>query len=194
MPDQYDSFEQLARNESEGADYRIRLESRSSSVAVIAPHGGWIEPGTSEIAQAIAGDDYSFYAFEGLRPNRPHGDLHITSTRFDEPHALALVASADIAISVHGLAEPNGAVLVGGLDIALRDAIGRALQQAGFEAHTQNHAFLATDGRNICNRTARGNGVQLEIPRQLRDHLRADQSRLDSFAGAVRHAMFGLLS
>jgi phage replication-related protein YjqB (UPF0714/DUF867 family) len=53
-------------------------------VAIIAPHGGKIEPGTSEIAAAIAGDDYSLYRFQGLR-DRPREELHITSAKFDEP-------------------------------------------------------------------------------------------------------------
>jgi phage replication-related protein YjqB (UPF0714/DUF867 family) len=53
-------------------------------VAVIAPHGGGIEPGTSELATAIAGDDFSLYLFEGLK-SAGNGELHITSTNFDEP-------------------------------------------------------------------------------------------------------------
>jgi phage replication-related protein YjqB (UPF0714/DUF867 family) len=44
---------------------------------VIAPDGGSIEPGTSEIALKIAGLDFSFYAFEGRR--KQHNNcLHIT--------------------------------------------------------------------------------------------------------------------
>jgi phage replication-related protein YjqB (UPF0714/DUF867 family) len=35
--------------------------------AVIAPHGGAIEPGTTEVAEAIAGDRFSFYTLEGVK-------------------------------------------------------------------------------------------------------------------------------
>lgn len=47
---------------------RASSENRRAPVAIIAPHGGSIEPGTSEIAATIAGDSQSFYAFEALRP------------------------------------------------------------------------------------------------------------------------------
>jgi len=49
----------------------------------------------------IAADVFSLYCFEGLVSGRR---LHITSARFDEPRALALVESSDIAIGVHGRA------------------------------------------------------------------------------------------
>jgi poly-gamma-glutamate hydrolase-like protein len=61
--------------------------------ALVAPHGGGIEPGTSELADAIAASDLSFYTFEGLKPSG-NTDLHITSTRFDEPMCLTLLASS----------------------------------------------------------------------------------------------------
>lgn len=84
MADNYGNFDELRRGEWNGINFRVSLTKRNSSVAIIAPHGGWIEPGTSEIGAAVAGDDCNLYCFEGLR-NRPHGDLHITSHRFDEP-------------------------------------------------------------------------------------------------------------
>jgi phage replication-related protein YjqB (UPF0714/DUF867 family) len=37
------------------------------ALAILAPHGGGIEPGTSELAEAVAGEGLSFYAFEGLK-------------------------------------------------------------------------------------------------------------------------------
>jgi phage replication-related protein YjqB (UPF0714/DUF867 family) len=56
----YKSFGELSYNESEGQDYVIRTCLRNSPVLVMAPHGGKIEPGTAEIAEAIAGNDHSF--------------------------------------------------------------------------------------------------------------------------------------
>jgi phage replication-related protein YjqB (UPF0714/DUF867 family) len=38
-----------------------------AGLAVVALHGGGIEPGSSEIANDIAGEESSFYAFEGLK-------------------------------------------------------------------------------------------------------------------------------
>jgi phage replication-related protein YjqB (UPF0714/DUF867 family) len=121
--DKYGSFDELRRREREGLDFSIRVIRRDASVAIIAPHGGKIEPGTSEIAAAIAGDDYSLYCFEGL-VKRPHLDLHITSTNFREPQCVELVAACDQVIAVHGLnGKERHFVEVGGLDTKLRDAI-----------------------------------------------------------------------
>jgi len=76
MADKYASFQELARSEPRGV-YRVRSRPRRATIAVIAPHGGSIEPGTSEIALKIAGLDFSFYAFEGRR--KQHNNcLHIT--------------------------------------------------------------------------------------------------------------------
>jgi phage replication-related protein YjqB (UPF0714/DUF867 family) len=65
MLDQYTNFQQLARAHMIGVDFEIRLREVPGAILVLAPHGGAIEPGTSEIANAIAGKDYSFYAFIG---------------------------------------------------------------------------------------------------------------------------------
>lgn len=88
--DKYINFQALADVCKEGADYSIICRNNASHVAVIAPHGGGIEPGTSEIARAIAGDDLSFYAFQGVRPEK-NSELHITSENFDEPRGIGLV-------------------------------------------------------------------------------------------------------
>ena len=101
MTDQYSRFEALARCEVDGRDFRVRSCQRDGATIVVAPHGGRIEPGTSEIAEAIAGADLSFYAFEGTR-SRDNGWLHITSTRFDEPQCLKLIASVERVVTVHG--------------------------------------------------------------------------------------------
>ena len=54
VPDKYASFALLAEAETEGTDYRIHTAPQPSPIVIIAPHGGAIEPGTSEIAAAIA--------------------------------------------------------------------------------------------------------------------------------------------
>ena len=63
----YQNYNQLSRCEKEGADYRIRFQERSSGILIMAPHGGCIEPGTTEIAHAAAGKEHSIYCFEGMR-------------------------------------------------------------------------------------------------------------------------------
>ena len=45
MADKYGSFDELRRGEREGIDFNIHVVRRRASVAIIAPHGGKIEPG-----------------------------------------------------------------------------------------------------------------------------------------------------
>lgn len=171
MADRYRSFRELADSESEDVDFRILLRRRDSHTAIVAPHGGAIEPGTSEIACAVAGDDLSFYAFEGLKPCH-NGDLHITSPHFDEPRCLKLIASAEQVVTVHGKAGDEKIICLGGLDAAGRDRIRRILTACGFEV--RDHSTPGLQGReplNICNRGRSGAGVQLEIAHGLRETL-----------------------
>ena len=63
----YRTFRQLSACETEDIDYRIRCRPGRTGIAVVAIHGGGIEPGTSEIAEAVAGDRHSFYTFRGIK-------------------------------------------------------------------------------------------------------------------------------
>lgn len=51
--DKYGSFQELAAGERCGVDFSIYAVRRDSPVAIIAPHGGMIDPGTSDLARAI---------------------------------------------------------------------------------------------------------------------------------------------
>ncbi|WP_376782030.1 poly-gamma-glutamate hydrolase family protein [Agrobacterium cavarae] len=73
---------------------RDPVVKRPSSVCVIAPHGGKVERGTSELALAVAGTRLSYYLFEDLKP-KGNRDLHVTSSSFNEPQALAVVENSN---------------------------------------------------------------------------------------------------
>ena len=184
MPDLYGSYADLAAGEVEGVHYRIRVIERASPIAVVAPHGGRIEAGTSQTAALIAADVFSLYCFEGLVSGRR---LHITSARFDEPRALALVESSDLAIGVHGRADrgDHRTIWLGGLHESLRDAIGSALERVGFKTSTDHHMQGKAPG-NICNRGRLRAGVQLELPMSLRNAFLNDPFARQAFASAVR--------
>jgi phage replication-related protein YjqB (UPF0714/DUF867 family) len=184
MPDKYSCYAELLAREQEGSSFRVHTIERNSSIAVIAPHGGWIEPGTSETAALIAGPDFSLYSFEALVTGRR---LHITSARFDEPRGLALVEASDIAIAVHGRADAGDGqtIWMGGLRIDLRDEIGALLQRAGFPVSTDHH-MQGKHPNNICNRGRLRAGIQIELPRSLRNSLRGDACARAIFAKAVR--------
>ena len=182
----YTSFGTLADREVEGQDYRIRLDIRDPRVLIMAPHGGKIEPATTEVAEAIAGMDFSFYGFEGLKADG-NGVLHIESHLFDEPRALRAVEKADIIVTVHGqLDRKEEFVMLGGLNEGLRSEIQLQLERAGFRTQPPTEGLMGTDPMNICNRGRLRRGVQLEISRKERDVLRTNQDRLRTFADAVR--------
>ncbi|APE44339.1 replication protein [Sulfitobacter alexandrii] len=188
MGDRYRNFEELAAASEEGVDYCIRSEDRGSSVVILAPHGGTIEPGTAEIAQAIAGADFSLYIFEALQAGA-HGDFHITSHRFDEPKALDLVGRSDTAIAVHGRKDDGSdTIWLGGRAIGLRDAIAVSLRNAGFEAEP-NKRLPGVHETNICNRTRSHEGVQLELSRSFRRRLSTESTLLDDFCTAIRNVI-----
>jgi phage replication-related protein YjqB (UPF0714/DUF867 family) len=188
MTDKYENFEALAAGETLGVHYRICFADRATPVVVLAPHGGSIEPGSSQIAMAIAQEDYSFYCFEGLCPARPHGHLHITSDHFDEPQALTLVTAAETAIAIHGRKDRSDptTVWMGGRDTELRETIASSLRASEFATATDGHPLTGRKCANICNRGTTRAGVQVELPMTLRDRLVGDQAQLGLFASAVR--------
>lgn len=166
--DKYRSFAELAQEEVEGVDYRIRKRVKKRGWAVMVPHGGGIEPGASEIGNAIAGRRRTFYAFEGLKPSG-NGDLHITSTRFDEPQALAIAAKTARIITIHGESSNRRVVFVGGGHAGARKRLKAVLEARGFTV--ERHMSANLDGvtpSNICNRGSRGAGVQVELSAGLR--------------------------
>jgi phage replication-related protein YjqB (UPF0714/DUF867 family) len=173
MADKYPNFATLALTERSGIDYRVLVRRAKPAFAIIAPHGGGIEPGTSEIADAIADERFSFYAFEGLKSSG-NAALHITSTRFDEPMCLSILEHSGVILTIHGEeSEGDGeGVFVGGLDITLGEEIGTALRGKGFDVREHTDPDLqGRDPKNLCNRGTSCAGVQLELSRAVRETL-----------------------
>lgn len=170
--DTYTNFAELAQHETAGLDYIIRWRYGRSPLAVIAPHGGGIEVGTAELADAVAGSEHSFYAFSGIKAGG-NGVLHITSHRFDEPTGLRVVARVEVALAIHGHHDrTNEFIAVGGRNGALKERIQQNLAAAGFDVSTANQNGLqAKHPQNLCNRCRSGRGVQLEISRAVREKM-----------------------
>lgn len=169
----YASYADLAAEQTLGVDYRIRGYHRGTPLVVVAPHGGGIETGTSELVRQIAGEDcddgavYSEYRFEGLKSSG-NSVLHITSTDFDEPQALRLLGNSMCAVTVHGFSEPTQLVYVGGLDAILRDRVAGALTAAGFPVATPPANLDGLEPDNITNLGLSKAGVQLELSTGMR--------------------------
>lgn len=121
MADAYGNFKELEAAESAGS-YRIEHVPRASEFVLVAPHAGKIEPGTSEICRAIVGEDCTYYLFEGCKPHN-NRDLHISSTRFDEPLGVSVAASGQVVVTIHGQAGDGEFVNVGGLATGLGAAL-----------------------------------------------------------------------
>lgn len=196
MADRYNNFSDL--HASEGAQaYRLVSLPRGTEFAVIAPHGGAIEPGTSELARAIAGTELTMYLFEGRLKKGNKEALHITSHKFDEPEGLATVATAMKVLALHGESNKQAAVVyLGGRDEELGATLRQHLEAAGFTVGRHaDPGMQGIDRDNICNRGQSGAGVQLEMSEALRLQLfpsldregrAAPQERFYDFVKAVR--------
>jgi phage replication-related protein YjqB (UPF0714/DUF867 family) len=197
MGDKYANFAELKKGEPHS--YRIRSMPAISVTVVIAPHGGGTEPGTSEIAEAIAGKDYSFYAFEGIK-NDGNRSLHITSTHFDEPTCLALISKADRVLAIHGEEEEEGeAIYLGGRDEACINRMRETLVRHGFRVEKRAKPGLeGIEPMNICNRNKVGAGAQIELTNGYRRSFfrslsragrNEPQPRFYEFVNAIREAL-----
>jgi phage replication-related protein YjqB (UPF0714/DUF867 family) len=173
----YRSYRQIMMWEREGSDFFIHVREGSSGIAVIAPHGGGIEPGTMELADAIAGEVHSFYCFEGIKREN-NADLHITSEYFNEPMGVDIVKRSKAVLALHGCKGQEVMVYLGGLDTNMGEKIRVSLTQAGFNAELSPRPEIQGQSENnICNRCQSGKGVQLEISRGLRKNMFKDLTR-----------------
>lgn len=186
--DLYSNFAELAANNRENVDFRITVTERGNDVTIVAPHGGRIEPGTSEIASKIAGHDFNLYLFEGIRQAR-NFDLHITSKNFDEPRAVKMMRESIAGISIHGFKSDSiESVCIGGLNDRLGLAIGVALEKADFRVEQPCRKYGGSSKNNIVNLPQKS-GVQLEIPFGLRKKLLNNPKMLEEFSAAIRSAL-----
>jgi phage replication-related protein YjqB (UPF0714/DUF867 family) len=193
--DRYNNFAALRAAEPADA-FSIAVCDRASQVVVAAPHGGGIEPGTSEVAVSIAGADLSYYLFEGHK-RQGNAALHITSSNFDEPQGLALLRRAACVLTVHGEARQAETLYVGGLNTSLKNALRVALERHGYVVG-ENDNLQGRDERNVCNIGSMRAGVQLELSAGLRRSFfeslsRAGRAkpgaRLAEFSAVVRKAV-----
>jgi phage replication-related protein YjqB (UPF0714/DUF867 family) len=167
--DRYSTYAELAASEVAGRDYNIRVVRRpNSEIAIIAPHGGSIEHRTSDIATAIAGDDFNLYLFEGLDEQGSFDTLHLTSHRFDEPRCIELITHCSVVVAVHGFSSKQQEVMLGGLDEMLKRRIAQHMALVGVDIKADGHAYPGLHKKNICNRGGRGRGIQLELSDGLR--------------------------
>jgi phage replication-related protein YjqB (UPF0714/DUF867 family) len=171
--DKYASLTALRQFEKPDS-YRVRLLDRHSPLTVIAPHGGFIDAGSSGVARAIAGREYNLYEFQGLR-RQSSFELHITSTRFSDPPLTRLLEKSTVAVSVHCMGETgDDTVWLGGLNLTLKTAVHQRLVADGFKVNDDSPMYRGESPRNVVNRV-KNRGVQLELPSGLIRQLYRDE-------------------
>ena len=184
MVDTYKDFKELSDTESEGTDYQIDFQDRGTDFAIIGIHGGEIEPDTEAVVRNIAGADLSYYIFLSNAERQ-----HITSINFDESRCINLIAKSKGVVSIHGKNGEGEFVMLGGLDQNLISKTKNALTKLGFEVRPTTSTVMGIDPRNVCNRGASGQGLQIEMSRQLRKALVQDSQKMMRFSGIIREAI-----
>jgi phage replication-related protein YjqB (UPF0714/DUF867 family) len=203
--------------EGASASWHVELNAvaRDMTMALIAPHGGKIEPRTEVIAIGIATElGLPYYAFIGHATDRcldryggstrsNHRALHITSVHFNDARAASLMRSVNRGVSVHGHSGPNK-ICVGGITPALRSAFRRYYdtyakryspsRAAAVDAPGDGDCkhIAGTSAANISNRSRARAGLQLELSATIRAELVAskagDRLLWNAFRNAVRAA------
>ena len=169
---------------AEGVDYARRHRrherfddtlARTDDVpktTILAPHGGGIEPGTSELCLAVAGYHpaslpqippagvtYDYWMFEGLRDS-DNAELHVTSTGCDDGEAVSLCAGSLNALALHGFqprppdmsSEDDQVVLVGGGNTILAGLPAGGIAQSRFRRQGSRPARGAQRRRHVQHR------------------------------------------
>lgn len=182
--DIYSCFAELTNHEALNKDYKISISDVGSRITIIAPHGGKIEPGTSDIARKIATNRFNCYCFEGIKKEN-NGRLHITSHNFDEPKAVKIISGSRLVVAIHACTGNERFVYLGGLDKMLKEAIADELESRGIIVPKGHGRYKGLNPDNICNRGANKKGVQLEITRGLRDDLKKRQLIAEAVQAAL---------
>lgn len=188
MAKPYESYRALKAHKTQNVDYKIVSRNRQSSTAVIAIHGGSIEKGTDQIAAAVAvRGGYDYYAFKGLASA---WSVHLTSTKFDEPIARALVAKSTQTLAIHGCGRTSKTVTyVGGRDKTLGKEVKASLKEAGFKVATPPSGIGGKYRSNIVNRNRINKGVQLELSPSMRSKLMHNDALFDKYVNALVSAL-----
>ena len=170
--------EVLDRGYIPGRDFRIAFgDGDIARCLLVAPHGGGIEPGTSEILRAVRdAGGWAWYEFAGFLRKSNKEALHITSTLFDEPTLLGLLPRTNFVLALHGAAETDEQVVyVGGNwdagGATITDMINAATAAHGIHASEAPAHLRGGEPRNLTNRGKFGRGIQLEFSRGARNLL-----------------------
>lgn len=174
--DKYATMTQLMSLTTQGTDWQIETNKvTNANTLVSAIHGGGIEAGTTELAKLTSElSKQNYYSFMGLLPSN-NSELHVTSTRYDEPTLLSML-NVPYTVSIHGASGSDKIIYLGGADTDNMAIMSDKLKQAGFTVQTPPSGIEGGSTNNIVNRNARNKGIQLELTTALRQSLFADNN------------------
>jgi phage replication-related protein YjqB (UPF0714/DUF867 family) len=185
--DLFKNFAELSRTYREGVDYEIVSRDLPRGTRgrpfVFAIHGGAIETGTTELANAVAGKEAAFYSFVGkTTEQRPKADmLHLTATHFDEPRLEKMLPRADQCLSLHGFGGEEADFCVGGANVKARRALVLELRKQLPDWRTCEICcppYLGIAKKNVANRCGKParSGVQIEMSPAARKEIVEDST------------------
>lgn len=186
LADEYKNFAELSSHEKEGIDYSISVQKKESLSLILAIHGGEIEFGTDQIAELIADSSHSLFLFKGLKKEKARR-LHITSTRFDHPEALALASQSRHCLSIHGFRELKSKICIGGKNERLRKKLSEVISKkfSNIEIEDFCPGIRGQSPQNIVNR-CQNEGVQLELSSGLRELLQTNPETMQTFIHEIK--------
>lgn len=159
-------YTELVLKAHKDQDYRLDIVDRGADCTIVAIHGGGIDPPTSELAAAIAGEEHNLYDFRGIRPQGNEA-LRIPAHRFDEVRLRRLLHCSRLALSVLGVEGREEAIHLGGRNRRLLRILRQRLTEAGFVVRGPWGPGAAHDPTRFVNWPAEG-GVQIELTEALR--------------------------
>ena len=186
----YKSYKELQRENTYGIDYQIDTRIIfSKEFLIVAPHGGTIEPGTSEITKKIAGERFNYYSFESMRQyGADYISLHITSHLFDEPGCIHWSDQHNWIVTIHGCNVQSQQVYLGGLNYELKEYVKDSLIEASFPVANDGHKYGGVHPRNICNMGKHRAGLQIELAIPLRQ-----PKEFESISSSIRNGLIKFL-
>lgn len=192
--DHYANFAELAAKNVEGTDYKISIRNNSSKILVMSFHGGFIEPGTTELGAAVSETEYDFYTFMALKRGEMHepsltsSTLHLTSAHYDEPQLMKLVTEKDFCLGMHGFGGDEADFCVGGGNSEQRKVLVQKLSKSFPELKSCELCCNPFNGVSIKNpiNKCRLQGVQVEMSPKVRKRILSDGEFLGNLSKEFR--------
>ena len=165
----FSDFPTLVLNTTKGEDWDLLIQQPGAPIAIITIHGGAIEPLTSELAAAIAGDEHNLYDLRGVRATG-NAELRVPAIRFQEMRLQMLLERCQTALHLDGVDGDEPVMYLGGRNTSLISHLEEALSAAGFRVEPPPSPLMVQSRQRFYNQPELG-GVQIELSLGLRQRM-----------------------